>query len=389
MVNIFLFLSLIFLLTFIFGRFLERVRVPWLFSALLLGAVLAIQNPFQTVTDSPTFSFLAQLGMYLLLFIIGFEMDIKKMRRNSRFIFKATLFIILLEALFGSILVRFLFGYDWLISVLVALSFATIGEAILIPILDEFGITKTSFGQTIIGIGTLDDIIEVFVIILAIILIGSGSGAGVNLPTMLFSLLVIFLLSAGMIKLKKEGRRFNFPNIEMLFLFVLLVLLLYIGIGEYGDAAPLAALLSGIALRTFVPKERLALIESEIKTMCYGFFAPVFFLWVGVDMDMEYLFTYPLLILLVVVVSIGAKILGSYIISVKRLKKKKSILMGLGLSVRFSTSIIVIRMLLDSGKIGGDLYSVIVASSIIPMYVIPFLFSNLLVRWKVGKSSKC
>ncbi|RLJ02977.1 MAG: hypothetical protein DRP11_02070 [Candidatus Aenigmatarchaeota archaeon] len=383
MVNIFLFLSLIFLLTFIFGRFLERARVPWLFSALLLGAVLAIQNPFQTVTDSPTFSFLAQLGMYLLLFIIGFEMDIKKMRRNSRFIFKATFFIILLEALFGSILVRFLFGYDWIISILVALSFATIGEAILIPILDEFGITRTSFGQTIIGIGTLDDIIEVFVIILAIVLIGSGSGAGVNLPTMLFSLLVIFLLSAGMIKLKKEGRRFNFPNIEMLFLFVLFVLLLYIGIGEYGDAAPLAALLSGIALRTFVPKERLTLIESEIKTMCYGFFAPVFFLWVGVDMDMGYLFTYPLLILLVVLVSIGAKILGSYIISVKRFKKKKSILMGLGLSVRFSTSIIVIRMLLDSGKIGSDLYSVIVASSIIPMFVIPFLFSHLLIRWVI------
>jgi len=321
--------------------------------------------------------------MYLLLFIIGFEMDIKKMRRNSRFIFKATFFIILLEALFGSILVRFLFGYDWIISILVALSFATIGEAILIPILDEFGITRTSFGQTIIGIGTLDDIIEVFVIILAIVLIGSGSGAGVNLPTMLFSLLVIFLLSAGMIKLKKEGRRFNFPNIEMLFLFVLFVLLLYIGIGEYGDAAPLAALLSGIALRTFVPKERLTLIESEIKTMCYGFFAPVFFLWVGVDMDMGYLFTYPLLILLVVLVSIGAKILGSYIISVKRFKKKKSILMGLGLSVRFSTSIIVIRMLLDSGKIGSDLYSVIVASSIIPMFVIPFLFSHLLIRWVI------
>jgi Kef-type K+ transport system membrane component KefB len=62
---------------------------------------------------------------------------------------------------------------------------------------------------------------------------------------------------------------------------------LFLGIGEYAEATPLAALLAGIGLGNFIPEKRLELIESEVKTMCYGFFAPIFFLWVGATLDIN------------------------------------------------------------------------------------------------------
>ena len=350
------------------------------------GFLLAIYNPFSSVTSSSAFTFLAQLGMYFLLFVIGFELDLNKLKEQGVFILKSTLFIIFLEAFFGTLLVHFVFGYEWFISFVVALSFATVGEAVLIPILDEFKIVNTKLGQGIIGIGALDDMIEIFVLILVMFLVGSSASVNhLNTALILVSLFALFGLAFGLTKLKKSGAKFGFLRIENLFLFVLFVLFLFLGVGEYAHATAIAALLSGIALKTFIPGERLKLIESEVKTMCYGFFAPLFFVWVGVAMDISYLVSYPMLILMVVAVSNGAKILGSLIVGRKELGIKKSVLLGIGLSVGFSTSIIIIKILLENGLIGIGLYSVIVASSIAFKFIVPVLFSNLLVRWGVSK----
>jgi len=388
MLNVFLFLALVFLFVFIVGMLIERMRIPWIFAALILGSLLAVYNPFSSITSSQMFSFLAQLGMYFLLFVIGFEIDLKKLKKTSKFILKSTFFIIILEALFGGLLIHYIFRYDWFISFIVSLSFATVGEAILIPILDEFKIVNTDLGQSIIGIGTLDDLIEIFVLILVILLVGTNTYTNMNTVLILTSIFVLFILTFGLTKLRKESKRFNFLNIEILFLLTLVIFFIFVGIGEYGHATPIAALLAGVSIKTFVPEKRLKVIESEIKTMCYSFFAPIFFLWVGIMMDIKYILSYPFLVFLIVVVSKGIKILGSYIIAKKELGLKKSILLGIGLSVRFSTSIIIIKILFENNLIGLDLYSVIIASSIVFKFIIPVLFSNLLVRWKIAKVNR-
>lgn len=390
-INIFLFLGIVFLVTFLLGRLIEKIKVPWIFAALILGAILAIHNPFSQITSSPTFTFLGQLGMYFLLFVIGFELDLKKLRKMGKFIVRATFFIILFEAFFGALLIHFVFSYNWFISCIVAISFATVGEAILIPILDKFKIINTKLGQSLIGIGTLDDIIEIIVLILAVFLIGSMSVSSsshilpFNVLLILVSLFVLFAAAFILTKLKKESKKFSFLSIETLFPFVLFILFLFLGIGKYAEAGAIAALLAGMSLKTFLPKKRSEMIKNEIKIICYGFFAPLFFLWVGVSMNINYLVSYPLLILLVVAVSKSAKLLGSYIVGKRELGTKNSILLGIGLSVRFSTSIIIIKILFDSGLVHSGLYSIIVASSIVFKFIVPVLFSNLLVRWGRGK----
>ena len=108
MMNLFLFISFVFLLTFILGKKLEKIRIPWIFASLLLGLLLAIYNPFKDVVQTNTFSFLANLGMYFLLFIIGFELNLKEMLKNSKFIFEATSLTILSGAFFGSLIIYFI-----------------------------------------------------------------------------------------------------------------------------------------------------------------------------------------------------------------------------------------------------------------------------------------
>ncbi|MBU0978185.1 MAG: cation:proton antiporter [Nanoarchaeota archaeon] len=389
MINIFLFLAGAFIAIFLLGRLIEKAKVPWIFAALLIGTLFSINNPFQDITNSETFTFLATLGMYFLLFMIGFEMNVKELRKRTGFIVKATFFIILIETLFGTLLIHYVFNYPWIISIIVSMSFATVGEAILIPILDEFKIINTKLGQLIIGVGTFDDIIEIILLISVGFLLGSQVGNSLqysHIGIIIVSLFLIFALTFGFTYLKKRGKRFSFHSVESIFLVVLAVLFLFLGIGNFAEAAPLAALLAGIAVRTFIPPERLELIEREIKAVSYGFFAPLFFLWVGLSLDMKYLVTFPLLVLLVIAVSSGAKLLGSYIISRKELGARQSVLMGIGLSARFSTSLVIIKLLFDKGTVGNDIYSVIIASSIVLNFVIPPLFSSLINKWKINNT---
>ncbi|NHJ19759.1 MAG: cation:proton antiporter [Candidatus Lokiarchaeota archaeon] len=384
--NIFLFLSAIFLLTYLIGMLIEKIHIPWIFSALIIGFILAIYNPFSSITSSSIFDFFSQLGMYFLLFIIGFEIDLKEMKKMGKFIIKSTILTILFATVFGTLLIYFLFKVDLIISIIVSLSFATVGEEILIPILDEFNLTNKPLGQTIIGVGSLDDVIEILSLVFVIILVGSNAPqVDFNIWVIIIALFVLFLLMIGLIKLKKKRKRFKHTGVEALFVFVVFILFLFIGIGVLAEAAALAALFAGIGLRTFLPTERLKVIESEVKTICYGFFAPIFFLMVGVSMDIGSLVMAPLLIILIVLVSMAAKILASYLSGKKRLGKKDSILLGIGLSVKFSTSIVIIAIFFANNLITADLYSVIIASSMIFAFLIPILFATLITKWKKGE----
>lgn len=382
-----MFLAGVFLLTFLLGRLLEKIRIPWIFSALLIGLGLAAYNPFTEVTDSSSFIFLAELGMFFLLFIIGFELDIKKLLKNRGFIFKTTFVIIFTETLFGTLLVHYVFGVSWLISVLVASSFATVGEAVLLPILDEFNLTKTKLGQTILSIGVLDDIIEVLTIVVASVIIGRSVGhTHFNIWINLLILCSLFGLVFILTRFRKSLTSFKYKDIPSFFLLVIFFIFLFIGIGQFVESAALGALLAGIALKNIIPDKILNLIGSEIRTMAYGLFAPVFFLWVGADTDIGYLLKFPMLILLIMVMTNIAKISGSYLVGKKELGTKKSIVLGVSLCVKLSTSIVIIKLLFEKGLIQLGLYSVLIGATIAFNFIVPFLLSYLITRWKVGVS---
>ena len=66
-----------------------------------------------------------------------------------------------------------------------------------------------------------------------------------------------------------------------------------------------------------MPKEKILAVESEIRTLTYGFFGPIFFFWVGADTNVNYLLTTSWLVLLVIAVAYSAKILASYLVGKK------------------------------------------------------------------------
>ena len=111
-------LAMMYLVAVCIGKLLERINIPWIFSALFFGIFVSWFNIFE---PNETFIFLGKLGMLFMLFMIGFELDTKNLKNQGKFIVTTTLFIILLDALLGSVVIRS-FGYPWTI-VLICVEF--------------------------------------------------------------------------------------------------------------------------------------------------------------------------------------------------------------------------------------------------------------------------
>ena len=385
--SIFLFLSLAFLTVYILGPLIEKIRVPWIFAALIVGAALAINNPFPEVVEDPSFNFLADLGMYFMLFIIGLEIDLKAMKKLRKLIITTTVATMTLATLFGGLFVHYVFDLEWTTSILVALSFATVGEAILLPILDEFKILHTKLGQAIIGVATLDDAFELITLIWLSILLGESAKSEINFRQEVIAIIILVALTIFLFIMQKILPKVKIPDYPgLVVFFMLIIFFVYLGIGEMAGMEALAAILAGVVTKYLVSMDHYHVLESHTKLLTYGFLAPIFFLKVGMEMNMSYLVNNLPLIVAIATLSLAAKLMGSIISARNVLGLRQSILMGLALSIRFSTSIIIITVLYQNGFIDDQLFSIVVATSIIFKFIVPPLFANLLVKWDVAKN---
>lgn len=372
-----------------FGFLLQKyLRIPWMFAALFFGIILSMSDFFGSSIGSESFQLLATLGMLVILFMIGFNLDLKEIKRLEKQIFIGTISITTLEGFLGSLLFYFVFpshvSNSYLVALITALSFATVGEAVLLPILSEFNLLGTTFGQLTLGIGTLDDIIEVVMLTAIVALPGFLPKAQVqSVPDPLLILSVLGGLLLLTFSLVKIGNRLQITlrnSSNMPFAHSLLILLIFFTFTALGglvfeDLATVGAILGGIVARQLLPKEMLSEDEKAINFLGYVFLSPLFFLSIGVAVSLTSLLISPLLIVLILIIANSSKLLVSFPLFRKMLGTRHSLLLGVGLCVRFSTSLIVQFILFSSGFISLALYSALIASAIILTPVVVGIYS--------------
>jgi len=398
---VFLLIAVTFAFSLGLGFLLEKyLKMPWMFSALFLGIIFSSFGLFQLTLQDETFKVLSTMGMLFLLFMIGFNLEIGQMKRFGKHILKGAILIVGLEASVVGALLFFLFpaqiGNSPLVAAVVALSFATVGEAVLLPILAKFNLLKTRFGQLTLGIGTLDDILEVLTLIMIPFLpifLPSLHIQGFPDPTfVLLDLIGIFVLTIILVKIASKVKYVLSNNVHFSFIRPLLIMLIFfsfvvVGGFVFESLAAISAIFGGIVARSLLPKENFKSDEKVVNFLGYIVLAPMFFLSVGASMSFASIFVYPLLIVVILLSTMGAKLSASFLLFRKLLGKKHSLLLGLGLSVRFSTGLIVQYVLLISGLITLDLYSGLIASAVVMTPIILLVLPWALCREKDGLCS--
>lgn len=398
---VFILIAVTFAFSLGIGYLLEKyLRMPWMFSALFLGIIFSTFSLFQTTLQDEAFNVLSTMGMLFLLFMIGFNLEIGQMKRFGKHILKGAILIVGLEASIVGAILFFIFpsqiGNSPLVAIVVSLSFATVGEAVLLPILAKFNLLKTEFGQLTLGIGTLDDVLEVLTLImipfLPIFLPTLNIQGFPNPLFVVLDLVGIFFLTIILVKIASKIKYVLSNNVHYGFIRPLLIMLIFFSFAVVGSfifesLAAISAIFGGIVARSLLPTENFQSDEKVVNFLGYIVLAPMFFLSVGASMSLASILVYPLLIIVILLSTLGAKLSGSFLLFRKLLGNKRSLLLGLGLSVRFSTGLIVQYVLLISGLITLDLYSGLIASAVVMTPIILIVLPWALCREKDGLCS--
>ncbi len=387
-------LSLVFALTYTFGHFLSKFRIPSILAALFVGMALSY-TPFSLFIHSvaafeSTFSFLADLGVLFLLFYIGLQIELGQMRQSSTQIVWLTVFNTVIPFFFG-LLAMLLYGYGWAIALVIGMTRMPTAEAVIVPILDEFKMIKTRIGTFIIGAGVLDDIIEVVLVGIVSVWIGAKTGESHGgVAGLLAGIFVFMLISWAFYRwIPYLLQKWEPENLSTLMLFSLVILFGFGGFGEYVELGMVVgAITAGVIMRPLFEREEQKgeMLSKTTQTLSYGFFGVLFFFWVGFNADMEGFVQEPLLAIVLYLAGTFGKLFGVLLmVPMKMMGLREAIIVGVGLDARLTTEIIVAQLLYSAAIIDMKLFTALVAASSFTAITVPLIFALLIRLW--GKES--
>ena len=269
----------------------KRAFIPVIVLEIILGILVGPQVLGLAHEDS-FIEFFAELGLGMLFFFAGYEIDFKRIRGRP----------LKLAAVGWAMSLALAYAAGGLLASLgLVLSFLYVGSAMsttalgtLIPILSDNGDSKTRFGTFLFGAGSVGEFgpIVLMTVLLStvnplrgatVLLIFAGLSVAVGLVAFSGSSRVITQVSAALEQSNQAAVRISF--------------LLVFGLVALATQLTIDALLGGfvagiiIKLLTSRPEgpgeDSVAVVESKLRAVGYGIFIPFFFVVTGVRFDLD------------------------------------------------------------------------------------------------------
>jgi CPA2 family monovalent cation:H+ antiporter-2 len=341
------------------------------------------------LSDVEVLNIFSELGVILLLFVIGIEFPYSKIRSIGKVAIGAGtigLFLTLGVVFYVSSLV----GLSFMDSLFLGAALSITSTAILVKILEDAGKIKKESSILVLGILIVEDIIAVILIatLESIALVGSVSYESVIVVLIVAGALIGGTLTVGTRVIPRLiDRVAATQHKEILLLSVLGVCFGYaLFANVVGLSVAIGAFLAGVLVAESKSAEVSKILSSPIKDM----FVAIFFVSVGALMNIAELQNYVVLafgiVALAMAVKFGGALFGTYLF---KQGKSKSIRSAFALAgPRGEFSIVIVKSGVDIGAVSSFVFPLIGIISIISAFVSPFLIraSDRVVP-KVGESN--
>ena len=376
------------IVTLAFFKIKQPLIIGYLFAGMLIGPLSPLWtwilpeggsstdslNAVGILSDISALNLFAEIGVILLLFVIGIEFPyakIKSVGRVSVGVGSIGLFSTLGVLFYASTAL----GLNFMDALFISAALSISSTAIIVKLLEEMGKIKKGSSTLVLGILIVEDIIAVILIstLQSVALVGSVS---------LESIAIIVLVAAGLIiGTFTIGTRVIPPlidrvaaaeNREILLMSVLGLCFGYALLANIvGLSVAIGAFLAGVLVAESKSAEVAKLLSSPIKDM----FVAIFFISVGALMDVSQLENYMFIAVALIAVATGMKfggnMLGNFIFRQKRGKALRS---AFTLAApRGEFSIVIIKVGVDIGAVSAFLFPLVGIISIITAFISPFL----------------
>ncbi|MBS9540138.1 monovalent cation:proton antiporter family protein [Staphylococcus hominis] len=363
--------------------------LPVVVAEILMGIIIG--NSFLgLVHKDEMLNILSTLGFIFLMFLSGLEIDfsafkkdtrkrqgINKNEKNLPSHLQLALTVFSLIMVLSIILA---FAFKWLGFVddvlLMVIIISTISLGVVVPTLKEMNIMRTTIGQFILLVAVLADLFTMVLLTIYGGINGEGGGS-IWLSAILIVFTAIFYLLGSVFKRLNFMQRLmgGTTQIGIRAIFALIILLVALAEGV-GAEYILGAFLAGVVVSLLKPDEEMI---HTLDSFGYGFFIPIFFIMVGVDLDIPSLIKEPSLLIIIPILILS--FIVSKLIPVLFIRRwfdtKTTIASAFLLTSTLSLVIAAAKIAEELKAITSEMSGILILSAIITCVFVPVVFKKL------------
>jgi CPA2 family monovalent cation:H+ antiporter-2 len=361
-----------------------KLKQPMVIGYIGAGIIIGPYTPpFSFILNVEVLNLFAEIGIILLLFVVGMEFPIEKLKSIGR---KA--FVIAITEAFGTFSAGYITGqalnFSFFDSLFVALAISVTSTVIVMRVLEELNMIKEEASVLILGVAIIEDII---IISMLAILQSVGSTGNLSFIDIGFSIGITIAFIAGVLligsktvpKLVDYVSRTNQHD-------VLVVAMLGVAFGlafvayQIGISVAAGAFFAGVLIAESKSHSVTRVLATPLRDM----FAALFFVSVGALMDVTLLLLFIVPALVLVAVSLAAKFFTVFLATkYQGFSRLTSLRAAFGLSSSGGElALVVAKGGIDVGVTGSFLLPMVGAMTIITTFMSPYVIK---FGWKVAE----
>ncbi|HDJ4407360.1 TPA: monovalent cation:proton antiporter family protein [Staphylococcus aureus] len=388
----FLSLVIVVLAAFLTPIIVNRLNInflPVVVAEILMGIVIG--NSFLNIVERDSIlNILSTLGFIFLMFLSGLEIDFKAFKKDKRarqgqnddessipghLNLALTVFAFIMII---SILLAYVFKWLGLVDdvLLMVIIISTISLGVVVPTLKEMNIMRTTIGQFILLVAVLAGLVTMILLTVYGAINGQGGST-----IWLIGILVVFTAISYILGVQFKRMSFlqklmdGTTQIGIRAVFALIILLVALAEGV-GAENILGAFLAGVVVSLLNPDEEMV---EKLDSFGYGFFIPIFFIMVGVDLNIPSLIKEPKLLIIIPILIVAFII--SKLIPVMFIRRwfdmKTTIASAFLLTSTLSLVIAAAKISERLNAISAETSGILILSAVITCVFVPIIFKKL------------
>jgi len=381
-------LGLIIITGTIFGYLAKLLKQPTILAYIISGFILGPYG-FGLITDQSEIVTLSELGIAFLLFAVGLELNLGKLRKIGKEIVFVSLIQIFLTFLITNFVFLF-FGFSFVHSFYFGLATSFSSTMVVVKLLSDKKKIGSLKGRLMIGILVIQDIL---IILVLSVLPNIQDTVPVNFTSILMN--GIGLITFGIVL-----NRFVFPSLlrysaktrELLFLLSISTVFLFIILSyQLGFSIAIGGFIAGLTLAAYPYNIEIA---TEVKPL-HNFFLAIFFSSLGMQLNIPVLqnFLWALIILFIMVLLIKPLII-LFSLKLFNYERRVPIEVSISLAQASEFTFILAREGYLANHISLEFASLLTTFTLLSIALTPYLFfisskiSNRVARGRIKIKKK-
>ena len=363
-----------------------KLKQPVIIGYIIAGMIIGPYTPpFSLILNIDILSLFAEIGVVLLLFVVGMEFPIQKLRELGR-----KILVIGITEAFGTFAIGTLVGlnvlhYSLSDSMFLALAISVTSTVIIMRVLEEFDMIKEGASHILLSVTVVEDI----TIISMLAVLQSTTSTGIPSPIEILSSIGIVLAFIGgvlVIGSKTVPKFINFvgrTNQHDILIVSLLGIVFGLSVIAYeiGISVATGAFFAGV----LIAESKVHSVTKVLATPIRDMFAALFFVSVGALMDISLIPVFILPAVVLVLVSMASKFFIVFLASrSQQIDIVSSLKLGFGsASSGGELALVVAKGGADVGATSSFILPMVGTMTIITTFIAPYLIK---IGWKIANS---